>query len=97
MNELDFSFLGEKYSDHLMCRIADADVNPVSYTEFDHNFAEGLTYVPTVPLRTNSIVNNARQPSKAGKQKSEPYNKQSSLLTNFLNPKTQHHQKFDPL
>jgi hypothetical protein len=67
MNSLDFSFLGEKYSDELMCRIADAEVNPVSYTEFDHNFAEGLTYVPTVPLRTNSIVNNARKPSKSGK------------------------------
>ena len=31
MNELDFSFLGEKYSDELMCRIADSDVNPVTY------------------------------------------------------------------
>ena len=96
MNTLDFSFLGEKYSDELCCQIADSDIHPITLTEFDHNFAEGLTYVPIVPIRANSIIANARLPyNKAAntKPKSDPYAQEASLLNKFL---TEGSKKFDP-
>jgi hypothetical protein len=96
MNELDFSFLGEKYSDSIMCRIADANIHPVTLMEFDPNFAEGLTYVPVVPIRTNSILNNARQPHFKPGTKPKTANlltHEAKVMDKFL---SQGVDKFDP-
>jgi hypothetical protein len=79
--------LGDKYPAETSCRIADADIHPVTFGEFDLNFAEGLTYIPIVPIRTNSILNNARHiASKPGpKPKSTgQYNREVSLMNKFL-------------
>ena len=35
LNNMDFDFLGEKYSDEKMCAIADGDIHPATFTEFD--------------------------------------------------------------
>ena len=31
MNDIDFEFLGEKFSDELMCSVADGVVHPVTF------------------------------------------------------------------
>lgn len=66
MNRLDFSFLGEKYSDLLATRIAEGEVHPVSFVEYDVDFEEAITYIPSVPLRTNSTIANARKVDSKG-------------------------------
>lgn len=38
LNNLDFSFLGEKYSDVLATRIAEAEVHPVTLQDYDVDF-----------------------------------------------------------
>lgn len=35
MNQLDFDFLGEKYSSDLAIRIAEGRVHPVTFAEYD--------------------------------------------------------------
>lgn len=88
----EFPFLGDKYPTEMSCQIADADIHPVTYGEFDLNFAEGLTYVPVVPLRTNSILANARQVSKPGPKPKYP--KESSLMNKFLKEGSKRHNPY---
>lgn len=85
INQPDFSFLGERYSEEISCRIADADIHPVTLTEFDPNFAEALTYVPIVPMRTNSIIANATQFNSKNRARSGgQFHKEAQLMNKFL-------------
>lgn len=66
MNNLDFSFLGEKYSEHLITGIAEGEIHPVTFMQYDAESAEALSYVPSVPLRTNSTITNAKKIEQKG-------------------------------
>ena len=69
-----------------MCRIADSDVNPVTYQEYDENFADALAYTEPVNLRTNSLLNNPRGRIPRGRQKQNLPLGQTTLLNNLIKP-----------
>ncbi len=72
-----------------------ADIHPMTLTEFDPHFAESLTYVPMVPIRTNSTITNARQPPpKPGRPKSTSFSQETTGMARFLEEGKQ--KKFDP-
>ena len=105
MNQLDFSFLGEKYSELKMVRIAEGEIHPVTFMEYDVDVENNLTYVPNVPLRTNSTLMNAKRMESKGprafKKKQDGHRQESQAMQRFLNGAPQQSQryvakKFDP-
>jgi hypothetical protein len=97
LNNLNYAFLGEKYSDFIACQIAEADINPVTLTDYNINSSDSLTYVPTVPIRMNSALNPTKPNSKPYKfdKKEKPISKEAAIMTKFLSENNR--RKTEPL
>ena len=93
MNPMQLQFLGERYSDYIAFQIATSQIHPVTLKDFDVNFAEALTYVPVVPIRTNSNFTNPKQSVKA-KTTNNRYAQQSLSMARFL--EDNQNKKLDP-
>ena len=77
----DWNFLGKKLSDEIAVSVAEGEINPITFKDYDKNCLENLTYKETFAGHVN------QQPKNTKTNKTEMRNQ--SKLTTFMKPMTE--------